>query len=102
MPELLADMEPQQAPVALMEAMEEYAPYGDSVPEPRGGFHEGPGRIAREKEHSAKPMSADQALSAMELVGHDFYLYLDIDSGLPSVVYRRHAFDYGVIRLVDH
>jgi hypothetical protein len=55
----------------------------------------------REKEHPAKPMSIDQALFEMELVGHDFYLFSDLDSGLPSVVYRRHGYDYGVIRLVE-
>ncbi len=58
-----------------------------------------PGHIAREKEHPAKPMTVDQALYEMELVGHDFYLYSDADSGQPSVVYRRKGFDYGVIRL---
>ena len=35
----------------------------------------------------------------MELVGHDFYLFSDVDTGRPSVVYRRHAYDYGLIRL---
>ncbi|MBN9618360.1 MAG: ribosome-associated translation inhibitor RaiA [Actinobacteria bacterium] len=60
---------------------------------------EGPGRIVREKEHPAKPMSVDQALFEMELVGHDFYLFSDVDTGRPSVVYRRHAYDYGLIRL---
>jgi hypothetical protein len=35
----------------------------------------------------------------MELVGHDFFLFSDKESGLPSVVYRRHGYDYGVIRL---
>ena len=58
-----------------------------------------PGLIVREKEHTAKPMTVDQALFEMELVGHDFFLFADIDSGLPSVVYRRHAYDYGLIRL---
>ncbi|TCP49220.1 SSU ribosomal protein S30P /sigma 54 modulation protein [Tamaricihabitans halophyticus] len=58
-----------------------------------------PGRVVREKEHSAGPMSVDQALYEMELVGHDFYLFADVDSGRPSVVYRRKGFDYGVIRL---
>jgi ribosomal subunit interface protein len=60
---------------------------------------EGPGRIVREKEHPAKPMTVDQALFEMELVGHDFYLFADVDTGRPSVVYRRHAYDYGLIRL---
>ncbi|KOV81950.1 ribosome hibernation-promoting factor, HPF/YfiA family [Nocardia sp. NRRL S-836] len=58
-----------------------------------------PGRVVREKEHAAKPMTVDQALYEMELVGHDFYLFADADSGRPSVVYRRKGFDYGVIRL---
>ncbi|MFL6122654.1 ribosome hibernation-promoting factor, HPF/YfiA family [Actinophytocola sp.] len=59
-----------------------------------------PGRIVREKEHSSSPMTVDQALYQMELVGHDFYLFHDAECGRPSVVYRRRGFDYGVIRLV--
>lgn len=59
-----------------------------------------PGRVVREKEHSAVPMTVDEALYQMELVGHDFYLFNDTSSGLPCVVYRRRGFDYGVIRLV--
>jgi ribosomal subunit interface protein len=62
---------------------------------------DGPGRIVREKEHPAKPMTVDQALFEMELVGHDFYLFADQDTGRPSVVYRRRAYDYGLIRLTD-
>ena len=58
-----------------------------------------PGRIVREKVHAAVPMHVDQALYEMELVGHDFFLFLCADTGQPSVVYRRHAFDYGLIRL---
>ncbi|MDA2806009.1 ribosome hibernation-promoting factor, HPF/YfiA family [Nocardiopsis suaedae] len=57
--------------------------------------------IVREKSHSAKPMSIDQALMEMELVGHDFYLFHDEDKDAPSVVYRRKGFNYGVIRLTD-
>ncbi|MBB3052272.1 ribosomal subunit interface protein [Prauserella isguenensis] len=63
-----------------------------------GDDHE-PGRIVREKQHSSAPMTVDEALSEMELVGHDFYLFNDADAGKPSVVYRRKGFDYGVIRL---
>ncbi|WP_257162233.1 ribosome hibernation-promoting factor, HPF/YfiA family [Corynebacterium cystitidis] len=59
-----------------------------------------PGHIVRTKEHSATPISVDQALSEMELVGHDFYLFVNEETGRPSVVYRRHAFDYGLISLV--
>jgi len=58
-----------------------------------------PGRIVRDKEHAAEPMTTEQALFEMELVGHDFYLFADADSGAPSVVYRRKGYDYGVIRL---
>jgi ribosomal subunit interface protein len=62
------------------------------------GHHE-PGRVVRTKEHPAKPMSVDDALYEMELVGHDFFLFYDKQSERPSVVYRRHAYDYGLIRL---
>ena len=57
------------------------------------------GRIVREKHHPATPMTVDQALHEMELVGHDFFLFQCADTGQPTVVYRRHAFDYGLIRL---
>jgi ribosomal subunit interface protein len=56
--------------------------------------------LVREKQHTAPPMTLDQALLEMELVGHDFYLFVDADQGLASVVYRRRGYDYGVIRLV--
>jgi ribosomal subunit interface protein len=58
-----------------------------------------PWHIVREKEHSSEPMTLDDALFQMELIGHDFYLFLDKESGRPSVVYRRRAYDYGVIAL---
>ncbi|OFJ51460.1 ribosome hibernation-promoting factor, HPF/YfiA family [Mycolicibacterium grossiae] len=69
------------------------------------GSHDGasadhePGHIVRTKEHPAEPMSVDDALYEMELVGHDFFLFHDKESDRPSVVYRRHAYDYGLIRL---
>lgn len=59
---------------------------------------EGP-LVVREKTHAARPMTLDQALYEMELVGHDFYLFVDSTTGQPSVVYRRHGYDYGVIHL---
>ncbi|MFG2225570.1 ribosome hibernation-promoting factor, HPF/YfiA family [Streptomyces sp. NPDC050161] len=59
---------------------------------------EGP-LVVREKTHSAAPMALDQALYEMELVGHDFYLFVDAETKQPSVVYRRHGYDYGVIHL---
>ena len=61
---------------------------------------EGP-LIVRQKAHGAQPMSVDQALFEMELVGHDFYLFRDTESGQPSVVYRRRGYQYGLLRLVE-
>jgi ribosomal subunit interface protein len=55
--------------------------------------------IVREKTHEADPMDLGQALYEMELVGHDFFLFVDADTELPSVVYRRRGYDYGVLRL---
>jgi ribosomal subunit interface protein len=55
--------------------------------------------LVREKLHQASPMTLDQALYEMELVGHAFFLFVDQESALPSVVYRRHGYDYGVIRI---
>ena len=55
--------------------------------------------VVREKTHTASPMTLDQALYEMELVGHDFYLFVDKENDRPSVVYRRRGYDYGVISL---
>ncbi|GAA2718599.1 ribosome hibernation-promoting factor, HPF/YfiA family [Micromonospora olivasterospora] len=62
-------------------------------------YDDQPWHIARAKVHPAEPMTVDDALFQMELVGHDFYLFHDKESGRPSVVYRRHAYDYGIISL---
>lgn len=55
--------------------------------------------VVREKVFTTAPLTLAQALDEMELVGHDFFLYVDAESGTPSVVYRRRAYDYGVIHL---
>ena len=55
--------------------------------------------VVREKSHGASPMTLDQALYEMELVGHDFYLFVDKESERPAVVDRRRGDDYGVISL---
>jgi ribosomal subunit interface protein len=55
--------------------------------------------VVRDKTHEAIPMTTAEALHEMELVGHDFFLFADKENGLPSVVYRRHGYHYGVIRL---
>ena len=59
---------------------------------------EGP-MVVREKTHRTTPMTLDQALYEMELVGHDFFLFVEADTKMPSVVYRRRGYDYGVIHL---
>jgi ribosomal subunit interface protein len=55
--------------------------------------------VVREKTHAAAPITLEQALYEMELVGHDFYLFVDKESERPTVVYRRRGYDYGVISL---
>jgi ribosomal subunit interface protein len=57
--------------------------------------------VVREKFHASQPMTIDQALLEMELVGHDFFAYHDSQCGTFSVIYRRRGYDYGVIRLVE-
>jgi ribosomal subunit interface protein len=86
---------------------------GSGPVRPRTGAHDGESRlvpiqmegdgplIVREKVHAATPMTIDQALLEMELVGHDFYLFHDSECDRFSVVYRRRGYDYGVIRLVE-
>jgi ribosomal subunit interface protein len=80
---------------APSEALDAVAAELDAIPV---DDHE-PGRVVRTKEHPAKPMTVDDALYEMELVGHDFFLFQDESTGRPTVVYRRHAYDYGLIRL---
>ena len=55
--------------------------------------------IVRQKLHQAVPMTVDEALYQMELVGHPFYLFIERSSKQPCAVYHRHGWTYGVIRL---
>lgn len=94
-----------KTPVSLAEATkisapEAFLPVGSDAGDDQDGVevHE-PGQVVRVKEHPAKPMTVDDALYEMELVGHDFFLFHDKESDKPCVVYRRHAYDYGLIRL---
>ena len=79
------DEEPTPAPLVMGEAVE--STWGDSPV------------VIREKLHHAEPMTLDDALYEMELVGHDFFLFIDAETALPSVAYRRRGWSYGVIRL---
>lgn len=69
----------------------------DDLP-PEAEDWEEPIRIRR-KVFAAEPMTVDAAVDAMELLGHDFYLYLDAETRQPSAVYRRRGWTYGVISL---
>jgi ribosomal subunit interface protein len=100
----------RRAPVSVAAAtsslavLDSHDPFSRPGPEPReelrlDEYDDQPWHLVREKEHDGHPMTVDDALFQMELVGHDFYLFLDKESGRPSVVYRRHAYDYGVISL---
>ncbi|MEV0418400.1 ribosome hibernation-promoting factor, HPF/YfiA family [Streptosporangium canum] len=104
------------AATALAETLEAIPPRPREEPEVQSGFEpdsaedktivpihmdgDGP-LVVREKAHRADPMTIDQALLEMELVGHDFYLFRDKESGQPSVVYLRQGYNYGVLRLVE-
>ncbi len=81
---------------------------GDATPDAFDGAPNGNGHFGavgdspievREKVHASAPMTLEDALNQMELVGHDFYLFHDMDTGQPSVVYRRRGWSYGVIHL---
>jgi ribosomal subunit interface protein len=102
----------RHTPVSVGKALAGVDPLldGHQAPEPEDGAdaprHVGPltvlgdgPLVVREKSHPATPMTLDQALYEMELVGHDFFLFVDKDSERPSVVYRRRGYDYGVISL---
>lgn len=90
----------QPGPSESVEAAEQGV--GDRQPAAGGGRLrvEGDGPlVVREKTHEASPMTLEQALYEMELVGHDFFLFVDQETRRPSVVYRRRGYDYGVIGL---
>lgn len=89
----------QRTPVGqAFESLPEPTPAPADHDEPVEVDGEGP-LVVREKSHRAVPMTLDQALYEMELVGHDFYLYVEKDSGRPAVLYRRRGYNYGVISL---
>lgn len=67
-------------------------------PEPFGAIGNSPIEV-REKVHRAAPMTLEEAVNQMEMVGHDFFLFHDTDTDKPSVVYRRRGWSYGVLHL---
>jgi ribosomal subunit interface protein len=71
---------------------------GQDEEEPTSPFGDSPIEV-REKVHRSQPMTLAEALSEMEAVGHDFYLFHDADTGRDSVLYRRRGWSYGVLYL---
>jgi ribosomal subunit interface protein len=55
--------------------------------------------VVRTKNIQSEAMSVEQAVEAMELVGHDFFLFNNVDTGKCSVLYRRRGYDFGLIEL---
>lgn len=55
------------------------------------------GRIVRQKSHDIKPLSPEDAVTEMELLGHDFYFFLNAATEQYNVLYRRKAGGYGLI-----
>lgn len=55
--------------------------------------------VIRTKQFGPEWMTVEDAVDRMELVGHDFFLFIDARTDHPSVVYRRKGWDYGVISL---
>jgi len=80
--------------------VEVFAPAGavDAAAGPFGAVGDSPIEV-RAKVHPSEPMTLAEAVNRMELVGHDFFLFNDIDTGTASVVYRRRGWSYGVIHL---
>lgn len=86
------------ADLGFLEVMPDTSDGADEAPAALGQDPDCPVQL-REKVHSSVPMNVDDALKEMELVGHDFYLYQDKETGRPSLVYRRRGWSYGVIHL---
>jgi ribosomal subunit interface protein len=107
----VADVQPAEAETlraldpatGAVETVPDAAPALAAVDENQPEGYEGYNPVViRRKVFSSQPMTVDDALYYMELVGHDFYLFLDAETGRPSVVYRRKGWDYGVIGLDEH
>ena len=58
-----------------------------------------PAQVVRTKRYAVKPMSVEDAILEMDLLGHEFYMFMNIDSGRAATVYRRKDGDCGLIEL---
>lgn len=86
-PYVPAEEEPEQSDGPLAPGEESETQLGDSPV------------IIRQKVHAATPMTIDDALYEMEMVGHDFFIFVNRETHRPSAVYRRRGWSYGVIEL---
>lgn len=83
---------------SVPEVVEEKSPYDIENDIPAGDSPV----LIRRKVFPATALSLDDAVDNMEMVGHDFYLFIDSSTGIPSVVYRRKGWTYGVISLDEN
>lgn len=93
-----AELPPGLEPAPLVEeedAAVEPVPGGEAVEIPLGDSP----IVIRRKVHEAEPMSIDEAIDQMELIGHDFFLFVDSTTNRPAVAYRRRGWTYGIIEL---
>ena len=60
-------------------------------------YDEKESKIVKRKKIEVKPMSEEEAIIQMELLGHNFYLFRDASTSKPTLVYKRNDNDYGII-----
>lgn len=70
---------------------------GELMPPVEEYEEEAPRRIVRTKRFAVLPMDEEEAAEQMELLGHDFFLFMNTNSGELNIIYRRRDGDYGLI-----
>ena len=73
------------------------SPGGSDGDEDSTDEEQGPARIVKTKQFDIKPMTPEEAALQMDVLGHDFYLFTNADTGVAAVVYRRNDGDVGLI-----
>jgi len=92
-PQSMSQLEDSLTKEVQDDSIENNDPYWDKVKDIL------PGDITKKKRYKQEPISVDEALEKMELANHDFYIFIEEETKNPAVVYRRHAFNYGIIIL---
>ncbi len=80
----------------IIEQHRKPSPIREEMPENETESHPAP-RIVRRKRYVMKPMPPEDAIRQMELVGHDFFVFQNQETGFMNVLYRRQDGDYGLI-----